>query len=100
VQYLGLGDTKVETFAVLSADGTACDVVVTIIGTNDAAVIGGVKIGDVTEDTLVTEGSINAFGTLTSTDVDGTPDAFLAGVGVAVGSTLGSLSIDAAGTWS
>jgi VCBS repeat-containing protein len=35
VQYLGLGDTKVETFAVLSANGTACDVVVTITGTNN-----------------------------------------------------------------
>jgi VCBS repeat-containing protein len=35
VQYLGLDDTKVETFTVLSADGTAHDVVVTIIGTNN-----------------------------------------------------------------
>ncbi|MBU3071393.1 type I secretion C-terminal target domain-containing protein, partial [Aestuariicella sp. G3-2] len=39
VQYLGEGDTKEETFTVLSADGTAHDIVVTITGTNDAPTI-------------------------------------------------------------
>ncbi|WP_272888609.1 beta strand repeat-containing protein [Stutzerimonas stutzeri] len=42
---------------------------------------------------------MTATGTLTSTDVDGTPNAFQTGAGVAVGSTLGSLSIDANGAW-
>ncbi|WP_317028641.1 VCBS domain-containing protein [Acinetobacter towneri] len=36
VQYLGAGQTKVETFTVLSADGTSHDIVITITGTNDA----------------------------------------------------------------
>ncbi|MDX1725205.1 MAG: VCBS domain-containing protein, partial [Pseudomonas sp.] len=40
VQYLGLGDTKIETFTVLSADGTEQDVVVTITGTNDVPTVG------------------------------------------------------------
>uniref|UniRef100_UPI0035B07A6F VCBS domain-containing protein n=1 Tax=Azonexus sp. TaxID=1872668 RepID=UPI0035B07A6F len=35
VQYLGAGETKVETFTVKTADGTEHDVVITITGTND-----------------------------------------------------------------
>ncbi|WP_318491500.1 retention module-containing protein [Photobacterium leiognathi] len=36
VQYLKAGETRVETFHVHSADGTAHEVVITIVGTNDA----------------------------------------------------------------
>ncbi|MEW6999831.1 VCBS domain-containing protein, partial [Colwelliaceae bacterium BS250] len=50
VQYLALDEEKVETFTVLSADGTTHDVVVTITGTNDLPTIAGEDIGAVTED--------------------------------------------------
>ncbi|WP_318475676.1 retention module-containing protein [Photobacterium leiognathi] len=36
VQYLKAGETRVETFHVHSVDGTAHEVVITIVGTNDA----------------------------------------------------------------
>ncbi|WP_372871090.1 VCBS domain-containing protein [Shewanella sp.] len=38
VQYLAEGETKVETFVVLSADGTEHTITITITGTNDAPV--------------------------------------------------------------
>ncbi|MER0107157.1 VCBS domain-containing protein [Aeromonas dhakensis] len=49
VQYLGEGETKVETFVVESVDGTTHTVTITITGVNDAAVITGTDIGGVTE---------------------------------------------------
>ncbi|HDX8347751.1 TPA: VCBS domain-containing protein, partial [Aeromonas dhakensis] len=50
VQYLGEGETKVETFTVASVDGTTHTVTITITGVNDAAVIGGTDSGNVVED--------------------------------------------------
>ncbi|MER0107121.1 VCBS domain-containing protein [Aeromonas dhakensis] len=50
VQYLGEGETKVETFVVESVDGTTHTVTITITGVNDSAVIGGVDSGNVVED--------------------------------------------------
>ncbi|WP_429062486.1 VCBS domain-containing protein, partial [Aeromonas hydrophila] len=50
VQYLGEGETKVETFTVASVDGTTHTVTITITGVNDSAVIGGTDSGAVTED--------------------------------------------------
>src|SRR5260370_24460616 len=50
VQYLGAGDTKVDTFTVTSVDGTTKKVSFTIHGVNDAAVIGAPTVHDVTED--------------------------------------------------
>ncbi|UCP15597.1 VCBS domain-containing protein [Aeromonas media] len=41
MQYLGEGETKVETFTVQSVDGTEHTVTITITGVNDAAVITG-----------------------------------------------------------
>ncbi|MDD9226606.1 VCBS domain-containing protein [Aeromonas hydrophila] len=47
VEYLGEGETKVETFVVKSVDGTDT-VTVTITGTNDKAIISGDAEGAVT----------------------------------------------------
>jgi T1SS-143 domain-containing protein len=44
VQYLGDGETKVETFTVTSVDGTAHTVTITINGTNDGPVLEDVDI--------------------------------------------------------
>ncbi|WP_324044516.1 VCBS domain-containing protein, partial [Aeromonas dhakensis] len=88
VQYLGEGETKVETFVVESVDGTTHTVTITITGVNDAAEITGTDTGGVTEDEstpLLTE-----TGTLTVTDVDGADEAkFVAGNGVASTGALG-----------
>ncbi|EGU36641.1 hypothetical protein VIBRN418_08277, partial [Vibrio sp. N418] len=45
VQYLAQDETKVETFTVASVDGTTHDIVITITGVNDSAVISGDTIG-------------------------------------------------------
>ncbi|WP_323977561.1 VCBS domain-containing protein, partial [Aeromonas hydrophila] len=49
VQYLGEGETKVETFTVASVDGTTHTVTITITGVNDGAVVAGDDLGAVTE---------------------------------------------------
>uniref|UniRef100_UPI003B9F9B3D VCBS domain-containing protein n=2 Tax=Aeromonas dhakensis TaxID=196024 RepID=UPI003B9F9B3D len=98
VQYLGEGETKVETFVVESVDGTTHTVTITITGVNDAAVIGGVDSGNVVEDE--TNPTLTETGTLSVTDVDGADEAkFVAGNGVASTGALGSLTIDADGNW-
>ncbi|MDD9226630.1 VCBS domain-containing protein [Aeromonas hydrophila] len=69
VEYLGEGETKVETFVVKSVDGTEHTVTVTITGTNDKAIISGDAEGAVTEgngNIVLSDG-----GTLTAVDVDG-----------------------------
>ena len=50
VQALPLGATMNDTVTVTAIDGTTHDIIVTITGTNDAAVIAGVDTGGVTED--------------------------------------------------
>ncbi|WP_429155672.1 retention module-containing protein, partial [Aeromonas media] len=98
VQYLGEGETKVETFTVQSVDGTEHTVTITITGVNDSAVIGGTDSGAVTEDEstpLLTE-----TGTLSVTDLDGADEAkFLAGNGTPSAGALGSLAITEGGAW-
>ncbi|MGN5131505.1 retention module-containing protein [Aeromonas hydrophila] len=73
VQYLGEGETKVETFVVKSVDGTEHTVTITITGTDDAPVIsadtGAVTEGDQTPVT----------GTLTASDADNPTLTFVAG---------------------
>ncbi|WP_429165422.1 VCBS domain-containing protein, partial [Aeromonas dhakensis] len=98
VQYLGEGETKVETFTVASVDGTTHTVTITITGVNDSAVIGGVDSGNVVEDE--TNPTLTETGTLSVTDVDGADEArFVAGNGVASAGALGSLSITEGGAW-
>ncbi|MER0107152.1 VCBS domain-containing protein [Aeromonas dhakensis] len=98
VQYLGEGETKVETFTVESVDGTTHTVTITITGVNDAAVITGTDIGGVTEDE--SNPTLTETGTLTVTDVDGADEAkFVAGNGVASTGALGSLTITEGGAW-
>ncbi|RTL61589.1 MAG: tandem-95 repeat protein [Hyphomicrobiales bacterium] len=66
VQYLGAGETKIDTFTVTSLDGTTKDINFTIIGTNDAPVItSSAQAGSVTED-----GTLIATGQVKSSDLD------------------------------
>ncbi|MEH2565235.1 VCBS domain-containing protein [Bradyrhizobium sp. AZCC 2289] len=96
VQYLGLGDTKVDTFTIKSVDGTSKVVSFTIQGANDAAVIGDPVAHTVTEDSG--GATLTATGKLTVTDVDQNQSSFQAG-SVAGATNLGTLSFAADGTY-
>ncbi|MGY4344893.1 VCBS repeat-containing protein [Bradyrhizobium sp. GM7.3] len=100
VQYLGAGETKVDSFTLTALDGTSKVVAFTIHGTNDAAVIGAPAVHDVAEDVGVsTAGNLSAAGTLSISDADQNQASFQTTVTAAAG-TLGHLSIAADGAYS
>ena len=76
IQALNDCDTLTDCFTVTTIDGTAQVVTVTIHGSNDAAIISGVKTGSVTEAAGYKPGKPVATGTLTDTDIDNAPNAF------------------------
>ncbi|EIF04318.1 VCBS domain-containing protein, partial [Vibrio tubiashii] len=97
VQYLGEGETKVETFTIESLDGTEHTITVTITGVNDSAEIAGDDVGAVTEDEdtpLLTDS-----GTLTISDADTGEAEFKPTSVVASAGALGALTIDESGNW-
>jgi len=98
VQYLGAGDTRVETFTVSTLDGTTQTISVTIKGTNDATVFGGATTGTVTEDTNVVSGKLTTSGVLTFVDPDQNQSAISTTVTPAAGN-LGTLTISSTGAW-
>ncbi|MCL1135286.1 VCBS domain-containing protein, partial [Shewanella hafniensis] len=67
VQYLAEGETKVETFVVLSQDGTEHTVTITITGTNDVPVINSASNATVSEEGLL-NGIIDVIGNSDTTD--------------------------------
>ena len=94
VQQLGAGDTLTETIVITSVDGTPRNIVITINGTNDAAIIGGLDTGGVTEeDDPVT---LTATGLLTISDVDAGEAQFTSQT---VAGTYGSITIQPGGNW-
>ncbi|MDP1604068.1 MAG: VCBS domain-containing protein, partial [Legionella sp.] len=97
IQALPEGSTLTDTFSVASIDGTSQQITITINGTNDAAVIGGVATSTVKEDTAVSGGNLLASGTLTISDVDTGEAAFVAQNSVS--GNYGSFSVNAAGEW-
>ena len=90
---LGSGQTGTDTFEVASADGTGAQVVITVTGSDDAAVIGGAGTGAVIEDAAATEAS----GTLTVNDPDAGEAEFKTQTD-AVG-TYGTFTLEANGAW-
>jgi len=98
VQFLGAGDTKVERYTIASADGTTKVVSFTITGSNDAAVIGVPNVSTLTEDLAVDGASLTATGTIAVIDADAGQSEFRTTV-VPVGSTLGTLSLNANGNY-
>ena len=72
---------------------------VTLHGTNDVAVIGGVSTGDVTEDLAVVADHISTSGALTIADPDQGQSSFVAQAGAPGSSGFGSFSLDTAGNW-
>ncbi len=102
VQALNVGQTLTDTFAVKTIDNSTQLVTITINGANDTAVITGTATGTVVEAGGVangTAGTPTATGDLNSTDVDNTPDAWIA-VSTVAPSTYGSYALTAAGVWS
>ncbi|OZA07127.1 MAG: hypothetical protein B7Y02_14520, partial [Rhodobacterales bacterium 17-64-5] len=91
---LAAGERLDLTFAYGVTDGTATTAaaaVLTVVGTNDAAIVGGVASGAVTEDA-----TLRAQGQLTVTDVDHGEAGFAA---ASVAGRYGTLSVDATGAW-
>jgi VCBS repeat-containing protein len=100
VQALNVGDKLTDTFKVTSLDGTTQLVMVTINGTNDAAIICGATTGSVTEAGACTYGTPIATGTLTDTDVDNTPNTFTAvNCPTASDGGYGTFTMTADGVW-
>src|SRR2546429_627602 len=85
----------------VSSDGTASQLVtVTIHGTNDVPVIGGVSTSDVTEDNGsvgIVATNLTTGGALTIADVDQGQSNFAAHASIA--GTYGSFSLATDGTW-
>jgi VCBS repeat-containing protein len=95
VQGLWSGETLTETLTVSSIDGSTQNIVVTIHGTDDAAVFGGAVTGGVTEDGTLTTG-----GTVTVSDLDHDQSAFQAATPAALTGAHGTFTFAAAtGAW-
>ncbi len=92
---LQAGEHATDVFSYTVSDGqggtATTTLTVDVTGTNDAPVIGGTALGNVTED-----GTQTASGTLTITDADAGQSGFVA---KSIGGTYGSLTIDANGNW-
>src|SRR5262249_56328999 len=78
IQQHDAGQSIPDSFTAVSSDGTASQLVtVTINGTNDVSVIGGVHLGAVTEDVAVNgSGNLTTSGALTIADTDQSPANF------------------------
>ena len=86
----------------LAADGTSQTVTITVNGANDAAVISGTSSGNVEiPDDGPGSGKVTDTGTLTDTDVDNTPNTFIAAAaGSATDHGYGTYQMTAvAGVW-
>ncbi|MER2264422.1 VCBS domain-containing protein [Methylobacterium oxalidis] len=94
---LAAGQTKTQSYTVAVADGKGGianqTVAVTLTGANDAAVIGGVAVGAVTEDGVTTVG-----GALTIADVDTGEGFFAAVANSALHGTYGDFTFNG-GAW-
>jgi VCBS repeat-containing protein len=93
VQSLGLGEKRVETFTVRTADGTPTNVTVTILGTNDAPHISGQSTGAFKEDA-----GNSASGQLQVADIDAHDQHSWSIVGNGK-SEYGTLTLDQTGKW-
>ncbi|MBL0282782.1 MAG: retention module-containing protein [Zoogloea sp.] len=91
VQSLRDGEIRTETFPVSLSDGTTSTITITVVGTNDPALVSR-DSGMVTEDSALTTN-----GVLTVSDADAGESAFRPQAAVA--GQYGSLTLDAAGNW-
>jgi VCBS repeat-containing protein len=103
VQALNTGDKLTDSFTVITADGTAQTVTITINGSNDAAIISGTATGSVTEAGGVANaaaGTPVATGTLTDIDSDNASNAFIPIITPKTSAGgFGTFTMTALGTW-
>ncbi|MBI2768297.1 MAG: hypothetical protein HYX47_01630 [Burkholderiales bacterium] len=96
VQALIDGQSVSETFAITTTTASggvvSHNVVITVLGTNDAVVIGGATTGQLKEDTTT-----SASGQLTINDPDANQSTLVAQTGTATGH--GTFSVTTAGAW-
>ncbi len=92
VQGLTSVDTLSEVFTVSLNDGTTGNLVVTVLGLDDMAIIAGEDTGSVTEDATLSTG-----GTLTISDVDSGEASFVGQPSTA--GAYGTFTLNAAGAW-
>src|SRR5258705_13847583 len=89
IQQLGAGQSITDSFTAVSSDGTASQqITVTINGTNDVPVLGGVHLGAVSEDNGAAGGAPltpMTSGVLTIADVDQGQSKFAVPIGRAAG---------------
>src|SRR3990167_3871633 len=88
------GQNYIDFFTVSTIDGITKVIVVTMTGTNDAAVIGGTSTASLTENNAIQSAS----GTLIATDVDSSA-IFVTQSNVAGSNGYGNFSITATGGW-
>jgi VCBS repeat-containing protein len=99
IQQLGVGQSISDNFTAVSSDGTASQLVtVTITGTNDVPVIGGVASGAASEDDSTP--NLSTSGVLTIADVDQGQSSFAAQAGTAGSNGYGSFALATDGSWS
>ncbi|MCL1046554.1 VCBS domain-containing protein [Shewanella electrodiphila] len=96
IQGLKTGESVTDTVLVHSVDGTEQKISVTINGTDDKAVIGGIATASLTEDKDVHQGQLHVDGALTVTDVDNGQNQFQATLQQG---QFGSLSLNELGHW-
>ncbi|MGL5660757.1 MAG: VCBS domain-containing protein, partial [Aeromonas sp.] len=97
IQDLKAGETLTDTIKVTSSDGvTQTDVVITIVGTDDAPTL-TTGSGSVTEDVDTdNDGKLETSGAVTATGGDEGDQGFIAGTQTG---TFGDLTVDASGNW-
>jgi VCBS repeat-containing protein len=88
------GTTYTDSVTVATADGTTQVITVSILGTNDVAIISGGSTASVSETNAV----LTASGQLSATDVDSS-NLFVVQSNAAGSHGYGSFSINAAGAW-
>ncbi|WP_218005435.1 VCBS domain-containing protein, partial [Variovorax boronicumulans] len=99
IQQLGAGQSISDSFTAVSSDGTASQLVtVTITGTNDVPVIGGVATGATSEDASTPK--LSASGALTIADVDAGQSNFVPQASTAGSNGHGNFTLAADGSWS
>jgi VCBS repeat-containing protein len=98
VQDLDAGDTVTDTHTYTATDGTTQQITITITGSDDAAVISGTTIGNVTEGN-VGDAAVTATGTISISDVDADDSPSFADVGATAGDNAYGNFVLSSGTW-
>src|SRR5207248_3056379 len=100
IQQLEIGRASCRERTDVSADGTASQHdTVTINGTNDVPVIGGVSTGSVQEDVALSAGNLATAGALTSAHVDQGESTCAPQAATAGSNGYGSFTLAADGSW-